>query len=136
MGSAARAPVMIRPDAGLSELRILVVDDEDVNLLLLRRTLEKAGYRRVHTTTDPTRVPALFAEIEPALVVLDLHMPQMDGFELMDRLAPIAGRSDRGAVPGVDRRHHREDKAPGAGERCPRFPDQALQSDGAGAASA
>jgi putative two-component system response regulator len=88
---------MIRPEIGLSELGILVVDDEDVNLLLLRRTLENAGYTRVQTTTDPTRVPGLFVEIEPALVVLDLHMPGMDGFELMDRLAPLAG--GRSGVP-------------------------------------
>jgi CheY-like chemotaxis protein len=88
---------MIRPEIGLSELGILIVDDEDVNLLLLRRTLENAGYTRVQATTDPTQVPGLFVEIEPALVVLDLHMPRMDGFELMDRLAALAG--GRSGVP-------------------------------------
>jgi putative nucleotidyltransferase with HDIG domain len=83
--------MMISPDAALSKLGILVVDDEEVNLLLLRRTLERAGYTRVQTTTDPTRVPRLFVETEPDLVVLDLHMPGMDGLELMDRLAAIGG---------------------------------------------
>jgi len=78
-------------DEGLSELRILAVDDEDLNLLVLRRTLEQAGYKRVVTCADPSRVPSLFVEVEPDLVVLDLHMPGMDGFELMGRLAPIAG---------------------------------------------
>jgi putative two-component system response regulator len=97
MGPLPHAVVMIRPEIGLSELGILVVDDEDVNLLLLRRTLENAGYTRVQTTTDPTRVPGLFVEMEPALVVLDLHMPGMDGFELMDRIAPLAG--GRSGVP-------------------------------------
>jgi putative two-component system response regulator len=83
--------MIIRPDVPLSELGILLVDDEEVNLLLLRRTLENEGYTRVRTTTDPTRALALFAEAEPDLVVLDLHMPGMDGFELMERLAGIAG---------------------------------------------
>ena len=78
-------------DEGLGELRILVVDDEDLNLRVLRRTLEQAGYQRVVTVADPSRVPPLFVELEPDLVVLDLHMPGMDGFELMGRLAPIAG---------------------------------------------
>ena len=68
-------------------LRILAVDDEESNLLLLRRILERAGYTEVACTTDPTSVPAMFAETKPDLVLLDLHMPGMDGFELMDRLA-------------------------------------------------
>jgi putative two-component system response regulator len=70
---------------------ILVVDDEEVNLLVLRRLLEQAGYRRVRTTSDPFRVLELFAETEPDLVVLDLHMPRMDGFTLMERLVPVTG---------------------------------------------
>jgi putative two-component system response regulator len=80
-----------------SQLGILAVDDEEVNLVVLRRLLEEAGYTRVHTVSDPTRVPRLFAEMEPDLVVLDLHMPKMDGFELMERLAPTAGGP--GGVP-------------------------------------
>src|SRR3979411_7139 len=80
-----------------SQLGILAVDDEEVNLVVLRRLLEEAGYTRVHTVSDPSRVPGLFAETEPDLVVLDLHMPKMDGFELMERLAPTAGGP--GGVP-------------------------------------
>jgi putative two-component system response regulator len=88
---------MMRLEPDLSELQILVVDDEPVNLLLVRRLLERAGYTCVQTTTDPSRVPELFAETRPDLVVLDLHMPGMDGFELMDRLTALAG--GRGEVP-------------------------------------
>jgi putative two-component system response regulator len=80
----------------LHELQILVVDDDELNLLSLRRMLEQEGYKRVRTTTDPSRVPGLFVE-RPDLVVLDLHMPQMDGLELMERLAQVAG--GRGGVP-------------------------------------
>jgi putative two-component system response regulator len=78
-------------EQGLTELRILAVDDEEVNLRFLRGVLESAGYARVQTTTDPSRVPGLFVETTPDLVVLDLHMPEMDGLELMDQLAALAG---------------------------------------------
>jgi putative two-component system response regulator len=72
----------------LKDLEILVVDDEESNLILLERILEEDGYTHVTTTRDPTSVPALFAKRPPDLVLLDLHMPAMDGFELMDRLSP------------------------------------------------
>jgi response regulator RpfG family c-di-GMP phosphodiesterase len=75
----------------LRDLRILAVDDEDANLLLLRRMLERAGYTRIVTTRKPTEAPLLFVETRPALVLLDLHMPEMDGFELMERLGPVDG---------------------------------------------
>jgi response regulator RpfG family c-di-GMP phosphodiesterase len=87
----------MRLEEALSVLPILVVDDEEMNLRFLRRALERAGCTRVQTTTDALRVPALFAETRPDLVVLDLHMPGMDGFGLMERLAPIAG--GRSGVP-------------------------------------
>jgi putative two-component system response regulator len=89
--------MMRLPHRGLSELGILVVDDEDLNLRFLRRVLEQAGYTRVQTTNDPSHALGLFLEARPDLVVLDLHMPGMDGFELMGRLAGVAG--DRAAVP-------------------------------------
>jgi putative two-component system response regulator len=73
----------------LTELRILAVDDEPANLLLLSRMLERAGYTQVETTTEPTSVPERFVAERPDLVLLDLHMPGMDGFELMERLAPL-----------------------------------------------
>jgi putative two-component system response regulator len=75
----------------LKRLQILAVDDEESNLLLLRRILEREGYTNVKTTTDPTQVPDLFASLSPSLVMLDLHMPRLDGFELMQRLAPLMG---------------------------------------------
>jgi putative two-component system response regulator len=82
----------MKPDEQeLKELRILAVDDEEANLLLLRRILERAGYTQVKTTTEAAQVPRLFVETRPDLVLLDLHMPEMDGFELLERLAPVSG---------------------------------------------
>src|ERR1700736_3849524 len=81
----------------LEQLQILAVDDEETNLLLLRRILERAGYTNLQTTADPTRAPGLFLKTRPRLVLLDLHMPQMDGFELMERLGAVSAAE--GGVP-------------------------------------
>jgi putative two-component system response regulator len=74
--------------------RILVVDDEPANVLLLEHLLELGGYRQVRSTTDPTQVAALFSAFRPDLVVLDLHMPVLDGFGVMEALAALTGTED------------------------------------------
>jgi putative two-component system response regulator len=88
---------MMTDDHELKQLPILAVDDEQANVLLLQRVLERAGYTSVATTTDPTRVATMFLETHPRLVLLDLHMPQMDGFELMERLGPLT--NERRDIP-------------------------------------
>jgi signal transduction histidine kinase len=69
----------------ISKARILVVDDEASNVRLLERILQMFGCNRICTTTDPRRALALFLEEEPDLVLLDLHMPYIDGFEIMEQ---------------------------------------------------
>src|SRR5690606_19740724 len=74
--------------------RILIVDDEEANLRVLRRLLEREGYRNLVTESDPRRAEELFRETAPDLVLLDLHMPHLDGFQVMEQLRPlIPGRS-------------------------------------------
>jgi CheY-like chemotaxis protein len=70
----------------LTDARILVVDDERVNVVLLERILEQDGYRNVKSTTDSSQAAALYEEFEPDLVLLDLHMPGLDGFAVMEQL--------------------------------------------------
>lgn len=82
-------------DPGLSDLRILVVDDEPNNVLLLTGILERAGYTRVQSTTDPTEIVGMFAREPADLVLLDLHMPEIDGLELMRRLGPLTADGKR-----------------------------------------
>jgi len=71
----------------LSTARILIVDDEPTNVLLLERILGRAGYSEVVTTTDPREALSLFDEREPDLVLLDLMMPELDGFGVMQELS-------------------------------------------------
>jgi len=70
----------------LLRARILLVDDEDANLKLLSRILEPEGYKRLRTTTDPEEALELFDQLDPDLVLLDLLMPKMDGFEVLKEI--------------------------------------------------
>ena len=69
-----------------TDARILVVDDERVNVVLLERILEQDGYTNVRSTTDAYEAANLYDEYEPDLVLLDLHMPGLDGFAVMELL--------------------------------------------------
>jgi putative two-component system response regulator len=65
---------------------IMIVDDEPGNIRILKRVLAVAGYRQVTAITDPRDAIARFAEIEPDILLLDLHMPKIDGLAVMERL--------------------------------------------------
>ena len=82
--TTGRQPIDI--DARVTEGRILVVDDEEANVLLLKRTLERAGYVDVAVTTDSRQVAELVIEFQPDLILLDLLMPHLDGFAVLEQL--------------------------------------------------
>jgi signal transduction histidine kinase len=71
---------------GGDRARLLVVDDEQANVRLLERMLARAGYTDVASTTDPTQVLSLFERFDPDLVLLDLGMPHLDGYQVMAQL--------------------------------------------------
>jgi putative two-component system response regulator len=71
------------------DARILVVDDEPANVDLLERTLDVAGYRDVVSTTDPRLVMELVRTFKPDLILLDLLMPHLDGFAVMELLPSV-----------------------------------------------
>ncbi len=73
-----------QPDAS-----ILIVDDEPANVQLVRALLQQAGYTNLRTTTDSREVAGLYKELEPDLILLDLRMPHLDGFQVMQQLSLI-----------------------------------------------
>lgn len=77
--------------------QILIVDDVRTNVALLEMILRRAGYGNVAGTTDPRETFQLCEELRPDLILLDLTMPFMDGYEVMTRLA--AERSDTTYLP-------------------------------------
>ncbi|MGV7220765.1 MAG: ATP-binding protein [Nitrospinales bacterium] len=73
--------------------KVLIVDDEKINVDLLYRALTQAGYTNLYTTLDPREVCGLYQSIQPDLILLDIRMPYMDGFEVMKQLDAIKGVS-------------------------------------------
>ena len=65
---------------------ILIVDDQQVNISLLAQMLQEAGYTAVASTMDPEEVCALHRKNQYDLILLDLQMPGMDGFQVMEAL--------------------------------------------------
>ena len=65
---------------------ILIVDDEPANVLLFTKILESKGYENITTTLDPCEVILLQQKHEFALILLDINMPEMNGFEVLQQL--------------------------------------------------
>ena len=72
---------------------ILIVDDQEANVMLLEQVLRNAGYTRITSTMDPQAVHALHQQHSYDLILLDLQMPEMDGFEVMEGLRDIEAGS-------------------------------------------
>jgi CheY-like chemotaxis protein len=83
---------MTPPFAGGLDASILIVDDQDANVRLLERLLAEAGYSNVAATSDPRTVVALHRAHAYDLILLDLQMPEMDGFEVMEGLKTDAAK--------------------------------------------
>ena len=69
-------------------VKILIVDDQEPNILLLEAVLTEYGYSNLTSTTDSRQALSLFLEQQPDLVLLDLQMPNLDGFAVLDQIAP------------------------------------------------
>ena len=70
----------------IKNAKILIVDDQESNINLLDQILSQAGYTNVSSTTNPQEVCALHRKNQYDLILLDLQMPVMDGFQVMEGL--------------------------------------------------
>ena len=80
---------MNKATAELAGAKILVVDDEPSNTKLLGRILDRAGYSRVEIVNDPLTVKALHQANRFDLILLDIRMPNLDGFGVMSELKSV-----------------------------------------------
>ena len=78
---------MLRSTIG--KAKILIVDDEQANVRLLERILELIGATRIASTCDSREALALFLDFRPDLVLLDLHMPNVTGFDIMEQIKAL-----------------------------------------------
>nr|MBC8284242.1 response regulator [Nitrospinota bacterium] len=79
-------------DQELLSAKILIVDDDPKNIAVIQQVMEMAGYENIRFTSDPREVCDLYQEIWPDLLLLDLNMPYMDGFQVMEELKKIEQR--------------------------------------------
>lgn len=70
----------------LSEARVLIVDDRETDVRLLERILGRGGYTNITSITDSREFSSVFNEIEPDIILLDLTMPHLDGFAVLNIL--------------------------------------------------
>jgi len=68
---------------------ILIVDDQQSNVLLLEQMLRESGYKNISSTMDPTVVCDLHQKNQYDLILLDLQMPVMDGFQVLEGLKEL-----------------------------------------------
>ena len=82
------------PNAALySKMKIVAIDDEPANVALLEAMLTDGGYTRVKTVTDSRLAMETCVSFEPDLVLLDLMMPHVDGFAILESVRAAAGEA-------------------------------------------
>ena len=81
-------------ESDILNARILIVDDQQANVSLLEQMLADVGYGAVTSTLQPQAVGALHRKNAFDLILLDLQMPGMDGFQVMEELKTDAGKDD------------------------------------------
>ncbi len=81
-------------DKTIQNARILIVDDTVANLALLQNMLGRVGYGCIKAITDPQETFAALEEFQPDLIILDLMMPRMDGYQVMEILKTIVPKED------------------------------------------
>ena len=70
----------------IQQAKILIIDDDELSIRLLEEILHKAGFHNIKATMDSRLASKLYAEFRPELLLLDLKMPYLDGFQVMEQL--------------------------------------------------
>lgn len=86
---ATRTKSIFMPKRKIEEGKILIIDDEAGNVRIFERILRGAGFENITSITDPLQAVETYEKFKPDLVLLDLKMPNMDGFDVMAALKKV-----------------------------------------------
>ncbi len=79
----ASTPATHTPVPQILPGKVMIVDDEIANVLIVKKFLERAGYRSFETTTDSSAALRILSAAEPDILLLDINMPNIDGIEIL-----------------------------------------------------
>ena len=77
----------------LQDSRLLIIDDNQANVELLEKMLSAEGYSSIVSITDPRKAEKIYVSYQPHLVLLDINMPYLDGFQVMEQFRTIEQNS-------------------------------------------
>ncbi len=77
-----------------TEAKFLIVDDQYPNIELLERILKRAGYNQILSTIDSTKFLDIYRQYQPDIILMDLHMPEVDGFDLLLAMKEVISRDE------------------------------------------
>ena len=77
-------------ESDILQSRLLLVDDQPANLRLLEEMLSREGFTQLLSISDPRRALELYTAFDPDLVILDLMMPALDGYAVLEQLVATA----------------------------------------------
>ena len=83
---------------------IMIVDDEPLNIEIVRKDLESAGYRHFLTTSNSVEAVEIIQREQPDLILLDLRMPEVSGLEILEQVRAAESTRD---TPAIRRRSTR-----------------------------
>lgn len=84
----------MEPDQDVLRAKILIVDDDPFIIRLLSTYLKTEGFSRIRSVTDPRKAVDEYQSFAPDLVILDIFMPHIDGFALMEKIKSLTPESD------------------------------------------
>lgn len=81
-------------EADILQSRLLLVDDQPANLRMLEEMLAREGFTQVLSVAEPRRALDLYTAFDPDLVILDLMMPELDGYAVLEQLSRLRQPDD------------------------------------------